>query len=108
MKGDIITPKDLELSAMRAWKERAIEAERKLLDYEGKEMLYSGRTELAAFRKREPFVQEVIRHATDFAALSKVAVDIPFSEHTKRTVARIEARSALLEAVRKLAEWSPT
>jgi len=62
---------------------------------------------VAAHDAREPLVQEVIRHATDFAALSMVAVDIPFSEHAKRTVARIEARSALLEAARKLAEWKP-
>lgn len=65
MSGDIITPEELQLRGVQleslAWKTRAIEAERKLLDYEGKEMLYSGRTELAAFKKREPLVQDVIR-----------------------------------------------
>lgn len=97
MSGDTITPKDLELSAMRAWKERALEAERKLLDYEGKEMLYSGRTELAAFRKREPFVQDVlVKHD----ALTQCVL------HGDGDCENEDA--ALFEALEKLRKWSPT
>lgn len=43
-----------------AWQERALTAEHRLLDYEGKEMLYSGRTELRAFKQREPLIHNVL------------------------------------------------
>lgn len=95
MSGDIITPKDLELSALRAWKERALEAERKLLDYEGQPMLFSGRTELAAFKKREPRVAEVCNAFIEFAWATSGPAPNPHQER-------------LVEALRRLVEWSPT
>lgn len=75
--------------------ERMTAAEHKLLDYEGKEMLYSGRTELAAFKKREPLVQEVIRLSNAYVAALKAGSY------------GAEAENNLYEATRKLAEWKP-
>lgn len=72
-------------------------AEHRLLDYEGKEMLYSGRTELAAFRKREPFVQDVlVKHD----ALTQCVL------HGDGDCENEDA--ALFEALEKLRKWSPT
>lgn len=46
-----------------AYRERMMAAERKLLDYEGKPMLYSGRTALKRFTDREHLI-DAIKQAT--------------------------------------------
>jgi hypothetical protein len=74
-----------EISRLRA---RMMAAEHKLLDHEGKPMLFSQRTEIAAFKAREPLVQEVIRAANG-----------PVDPHWATRVSL---------AARKLAEWKPT
>ena len=69
-------------------------AEHKLLDYEGKEMLYSGRTELAAFKQREPLVQDVI-------AKHKAMMDAMLRQGDCDD-------GPLFDALAKLVDWSPT
>lgn len=78
------------------WRERAITAERKLLDYEGLPMLYSGRTELAAFKLRERFVQDVLAKHT---ALTQCVL------HGMSDCENEDA--ALMDALNALARWKP-
>jgi hypothetical protein len=83
------------ISAEQAWKERAIAAEHKLLDYEGQPMLYSGRTELRAFKAREPLVLKVLER---YNALTACALNGQSSCENED--------AALFEALRQLQDWS--
>ena len=60
---------------------------------------------LSIIKEREELVQDVIKYAAEFGKLSEVGADLEFEEQTRRMVLRVEARSALLEAAVRLAEW---
>lgn len=64
-------------------------------------------TEALRIARREVLVQDVIRSAKEFAAHRNLSTDLPFSELTKRTVKRVEARAAVLDAACRLAEQKP-
>ncbi len=57
---------------------------------------------------REALVEEIIQHAREFVAKeAPPPQDLSFNEQIDYTRQRIEHRTALLDACRKLAKWKP-